>query len=236
MRFPLPVAGALAAAALVLVSTAASHPERTAARAASRVSIPEPTVDAPLAKTAGRETAVLAGGCFWGVQAVFEHVRGVLDVKAGYAGGDSTTAEYEVVSTGSTGHAESVQVTYDPSQITYGQLLKVFFSVAHDPTELDRQGPDVGEQYRSVIFFSSPDQQRIATAYIGQLDQAKAFPHKIVTEVTKLPAFYVAEAYHQDYYIHHPYSPYIVINDKPKVEHLKAEWPALWRESMVASR
>jgi peptide-methionine (S)-S-oxide reductase len=224
MRLPLPLAGVLATAA-VLVTTAAIRSGGTAAR----VAIPEPDVDAPLAHTPGRQTAVLSGGCFWGIQAVFEHVRGVVDVKAGYAGGDSSTAEYEVVSTGTTGHAESVQITYDPSQITYGQLLKVFFSVAHDPTQLDRQGPDVGSQYRSVIFVSSPDQQRIAAAYIAQLGRAKVFDHQIVTQVTQLPAFYVAEAYHQDYYIHHPYSPYIIINDKPKVEHLKSEWPSLYR-------
>jgi peptide-methionine (S)-S-oxide reductase len=193
--------------------------------------IPDPVVDAPLARTPGRQTAVLSGGCFWGIQAVFEHVKGVISATSGYTGGDVASPSYEEVSTGTTGHAESVQITYDPSQISYGQLLKVFFSVAHDPTELDRQGPDDGTQYRSAIFYSTPEQQRIAGAYIAQLTGAKAFPQKIVTEVTGFKAFYPAEDYHQDYFIHHPYSPYILINDKPKVEHLKTEWPALYRES-----
>jgi peptide-methionine (S)-S-oxide reductase len=196
----------------------------------ARVKVPEPTVDVPLAKDRGTERAVLAGGCFWGVQAVFEHVKGVTKVVSGYAGGQKNTAQYETVGTGATGHAESVEITYDPSQISYGQLLKVYFSVAHDPTELNFQGPDEGTQYRSAIFYSSPDQQRIARAYIAQLDSAKVFAAPIVTQVTALPGFYPAEDYHQDFFEHHPSNPYIVINDKPKVAHLKTEWPTLYRE------
>jgi peptide-methionine (S)-S-oxide reductase len=202
--------------------------------AALTVRVPEPAVDVPLAQHAGRQTAVLAGGCFWGLQAVFEHVKGVISVTSGYSGGKSNTASYDEVSTGTTGHAESVQIVYDPSQISYGQLLKVFFSVAHDPTELDRQGPDEGPQYRSNIFVSSDEQRRIAEAYIGQIGQAQAFPQPIVTKVTTLSGFYPAEAYHQDYFIHHPTAPYIVINDKPKVEHLRTEWPTLYRDAVTS--
>jgi peptide-methionine (S)-S-oxide reductase len=194
------------------------------------VRIPEPVVDMPLAQHAGEEHAVLAGGCFWGLQAVFQHVRGVTHVTSGYAGGEAPTATYDQVSTGTTGHAESVQITYDPSKVSYGQLLKVYFSVAHDPTELDRQGPDDGTQYRSAIFFSTRDQQRIARAYIAQLDGAKVYPRPIVTQVVALPAFYAAEAYHQDYATTHPDSPYILINDHPKVVHLQSEWPQLYRD------
>jgi peptide-methionine (S)-S-oxide reductase len=196
----------------------------------ANVKLPEPTVDEPRATHAGQEQAVLSGGCFWGVQAVFEHVKGVTKVVSGYAGGEANTAAYETVSTGTTGHAESVQITYDPSQISYGQLLKVYFSVAHDPTELNRQGPDEGTQYRSAIWFSTPDQQRIARAYIDQLTAAKIFEQPIVTQVTSLPGFYPAEDYHQDFFVHHPNNPYIVINDKPKVANLKTEWPALYRD------
>jgi peptide-methionine (S)-S-oxide reductase len=197
------------------------------------VKVPEPAVDEPLAAHAGEEHAVLAGGCFWGVQAVFEHVKGVTRVISGYAGGQGTTAQYETVSTGTTGHAESVEITYDPSQISYGQLLKVYFSVAHDPTELNRQGPDEGTQYRSAIFFSTPDQERIAHAYIAQLDRAKVFERPIVTQVVSLPGFYPAEEYHQDFFVHHPDYPYIVINDKPKVANLKAEWPGLYKDYLA---
>jgi peptide-methionine (S)-S-oxide reductase len=175
------------------------------------------------------QTAVFSGGCFWGVQAVFQHVKGVSDATSGYAGGNASTAEYEVVSTGSTGHAESVKVTFDPSQVSYGQLLKVFFSVAHDPTELNRQGPDEGTQYRSMISYSNPEQKRIAEAYIAQLDQAKVFHSRIVTQVVLLKAFYPAEAYHQNYATLHPDNPYIAINDLPKVEHLKQMFPQLYK-------
>jgi peptide-methionine (S)-S-oxide reductase len=181
-----------------------------------------------MAKTAGQQTAVVAGGCFWGIQAVFQHVKGVISATSGYAGGSSKTAEYEIVSTGQTGHAESVQVTYDPSQITYGELLRVFFSVAHDPTQLNRQGPDQGSQYRSVIFYTSDEQKRIAEAYIAQLDKAKIFPHPIVTQVVGLKAFYPAEGYHQNYATNHPDDPYIMFNDAPKVTHLRQQFPDLY--------
>jgi peptide-methionine (S)-S-oxide reductase len=184
--------------------------------------------DAPKASTPGQQTAVVAGGCFWGVQAVFEHVKGVKNATAGYAGGDAKTADYETVSTGQSGHAESVKITYDPSQLTYGELLRVFFSVAHDPTELNRQGPDTGSQYRSVVFYANEEQQKIAEAYIAQLDQANVFKHKIVTQVVPLKAFYPAEAYHQDYASIHPNNPYIMFNDAPKVARLGKEFPELY--------
>src|SRR5215813_2654843 len=192
--------------------------------------IPNPTIDATLAKTKGEQTAVLAGGCFWGVEAVFEHVKGVTRVESGYAGGTADSAQYDTVSSGRTGHAESVQITYDPSQITYGQLLKVFFAVAHDPTELNRQGPDVGTQYRSAIFYANDEQKRIAESYVAQLDQAKVFPHKIATEVAPLKSFYKAEDYHQNYLVNHPNEPYIVYNDLPKLKALRKELPELYRE------
>ncbi len=200
----------------------------SAARA-SATSIPDPVIDAPLASEKGEQTAVLAGGCFWGVEAVFEHVKGVIDVKSGYAGGEASTADYERVSSGKTGHAESVWIKYDPSQISYGRLLKVFFSVAHDPTELNRQGPDTGTQYRSAIFFSTEEQQRIAKAYIDQLNRAKYFRKPIVTQLTSLQFFYDAEAYHQDYLAHHPDEPYIVYNDLPKLEALRKQLPGLYK-------
>ena len=198
-------------------------------RAANRaMSIPSPTVDNSLAKTKSQETAVVAGGCFWGIQAVFQHVKGVLSATSGYSGGSAKNAEYELVSTGDTGHAESVKIVYDPSQITYGQLLKVFFSVAHDPTELNRQGPDSGTQYRSVIFYGNDEQKRIAQAYIAQLDEAKIFPQRIVTQLAPLTAFYPAEPYHQDYAARHPDNPYIMFNDAPKVANLKKQFPDLY--------
>lgn len=197
--------------------------------AASATTIPNPTLDAPLAKTKSEQTAVLAGGCFWGIEAVFEHVKGVAKATSGYSGGSADTAQYETVSTGQTGHAESVRVTYDPSQISYGQLLKVFFSVAHDPTELNRQGPDTGTQYRSAIFYANDEQKRIAEAYIDQLNKAKVFGAPIATQVSALHAFYEAESYHQDYLAHHPDQPYIVINDIPKVENLKKQLPELYK-------
>ena len=196
---------------------------------ASATTIPDPKVDAPLAKAKSEQTAVLAGGCFWGVEAVFEHVKGVTDVRSGYSGGSPKTAQYEEVSSGETGHAESVQITYDSSQISYGQLLKVFFSVAHDPTELNRQGPDTGTQYRSAIFYSSDEQKRVAQAYIDQLNQAQVFARPIVTQVAALKSFNEAEAYHQNYLVNHPDQPYIVINDMPKVENLRKQLPALYK-------
>ncbi|HLJ91303.1 MAG TPA: peptide-methionine (S)-S-oxide reductase MsrA [Candidatus Angelobacter sp.] len=190
--------------------------------------IPDPALDEPKAKSQGQETAVLAGGCFWGVQAVFQHLKGVKKATSGYAGGSADTAQYEVVSTGTTGHAESVKVVYDPSQISYGQILKVYFSVAHDPTELNRQGPDEGTQYRSAIFFATDDQKRIAQAYISQLNQAKVFHGQIVTVVAPLKAFYPAEDYHQDYLALHPNNPYIVYNDLPKLDRLREQFPDMY--------
>lgn len=192
------------------------------------VAIPSPTLDAQLASAKSGQTAVISGGCFWGIQAVFQHVKGVISVTSGYSGGAANTAEYERVSQGDTGHAESVRITYDASQITYGQLLRVFFSVAHDPTELNRQGPDTGSQYRSSVFYGSDEQKRIAEAYIAQLEKAKVFPRPIVTQVVPLRAFYPAEAYHQNYATLHPTNPYIVFNDAPKVAHLQKQFPDLY--------
>lgn len=197
---------------------------------ASPVAIPDPADDAPLAKSKGEQTAVLAGGCFWGVQAVFQHVRGVTSVKSGYSGGPADKAHYELVSDGDTGHAESVRITFDPSQVSYGQLLKVFFAVAHDPTQLNKQGPDHGTQYRSAIFYANAEQKRIAQAYIAQLDRAQIFSQKIVSQVVALDSFYEAEAYHQDYATLHPDEPYIAINDLPKVENLRKQLPKLFVE------
>ncbi len=189
--------------------------------------IPDPVVDAKPAAAPGQETAVLAGGCFWCTEAVFEHLIGVEKVTSGYAGGDSRTAHYDIVSSGRTGHAESIEVVYDPAKISYGQLLKVFFSVAHDPTQLNRQGPDTGRQYRSAIFWSTPEQKKIAEAYIQQLNAAKAFNEPVVTELTQLDKFYPAEEYHQDFVERHPNHPYIVINALPKLKKLKKEFPDL---------
>lgn len=189
---------------------------------------PDPKIDAPPAVAGGSQTAVFAGGCFWGVEAVFEHVRGITRVVSGYAGGRAETAQYERVSAGDTGHAESVRITYDPARVSYGQLLKVFFSVAHDPTELNRQGPDRGTQYRSAIFFANAEQKRVAEAYIAQLQAARAFSRPIVTQLSPLTAFYEAEAYHQDYLERNPNQPYIVINDLPKLANLQRQYPALY--------
>ena len=197
---------------------------------ASAVAVPNPKVDAPLATTRGEQTAVLAGGCFWGIEAVFEHVKGVSKAVSGYSGGTADTAQYYTVSSGGTGHAESVRVTYDPSQVTFGQLLKVFFAGAHDPTELNRQGPDHGTQYRSAIFYANDEQKRIAESYIEQLNQAKVFADPIVTQVVQLEKFYEAEAYHQDYLVNHPNEPYIVYNDMPKITNLRKVLPELYRE------
>lgn len=182
---------------------------------------------------AGDEVAVFSGGCFWGVQAVFEHVRGVTGVIAGYAGGEAGRATYEDVSTGATGHAESVRITFDPNRVTYEQLLKVFMTVAHDPTELDRQGPDHGTQYRSVIWYTSDAQKRTAEAVVQAMGQSLPRGQRIVTVISPLEGFYQAEAYHQDYYAHHPDAPYIVVNDKPKVETLRRALPALYQEAPV---
>jgi peptide-methionine (S)-S-oxide reductase len=196
--------------------------------AATGMAVPTATVDATLAAKAGTETAVFAGGCFWGTQAVFERVRGVKETTAGYSGGAAATAHYDDVTTETTGHAESVRVVYDPSKITYGQLLRVFFAVAHDPTQLNRQGNDVGPSYRSVIFYANDDQKRIATAYIAQLDGAHVFSGPIVTQVVPLKAFYPAEEYHQDYALKNPDNPYIYVCDRPKIAALKAQFPDLF--------
>lgn len=214
----LPLAGAL------LAACGASTP----ASADGVARLPDPRLD-PAPAAPGEQVAVFAGGCFWGVEAVFDHVRGVRKAWSGYAGGSAATATYEQVSEGDTGHAESVKVQYDPRQVSYGQLLKVFFSVAHDPTQLDRQGPDVGSQYRSVVFYTTPLQQQVATAYIAQLGAARAFGDPIVTRVAPLKGFYPAEAYHQNFAALHPDNAYIAYNDAPKVAHLKQWLPALYR-------
>jgi peptide-methionine (S)-S-oxide reductase len=198
------------------------------ASAAPKGPIPAATVDASLAASAGKQTAVFAGGCFWGTQSVFERVKGVVKTTAGYAGGSAATATYDQVTTETTGHAESVEVVYDPSRITYGQLLRIFFSVAHDPTQLNRQGPDVGTSYRSAIFYANDEQKRIAQAYISQLDAAKVFPKPIVTQVTPLKGFYSAEEYHQDYALRNPDNPYILVCDRPKIAALKQQFPELF--------
>jgi peptide-methionine (S)-S-oxide reductase len=198
--------------------------------AQSRAKIPAPANDASLAQKPARETAVFAGGCFWGTQSVFERVKGVVDTTAGYSGGSASTATYEQVGQENTGHAESVKVVYDPSKITYGRLLQIFFSVVHDPTQLNRQGPDIGSSYRSVIFYTNEEQHKISAAYIAQLDAAKVFPKPIVTQVVPLKGFYDAESYHQDYALYHPDNPYILVCDRPKVEALKEQFPELFKD------
>ena len=197
--------------------------------AAANGNFPAPPPAAPEGSTAGTQTAVFAGGCFWGVEGVFEQVKGVSRVIAGYSGGEAKTAHYEIVESGTTGHAESVQVTYDPSKVSYGQLLEVFFAVAHDPTEKNRQGPDTGTQYRSIIFYANQQQKQTAEAYIHEIDAAKVFRAPIVTEVVALRAFYPAESYHQKFLQRNPNYPYIVYNDLPKLEQLKKQFPALAR-------
>jgi peptide-methionine (S)-S-oxide reductase len=199
------------------------------AMARTKVPFPDAAIDIPASAEQGKQTAVLAGGCFWGVEAVFEHLKGVTNVVSGFAGGDKSTAHYETVSNGTTGHAESVKITYDPSQITFGQLLKVYFSVAHDPTELNRQGPDTGTQYRSAIFYMSEDQKRVAEAYIRQLEDAKVFSRPIVTQVVPFHGFYAAENYHQHFLDRNPDNPYIRYNDLPKLEQLKKQYPQMCR-------
>ena len=190
---------------------------------------------APSPRSASR-IAVLAGGCFWGVEAVFEHVEGVTDVISGYSGGSAKDADYELVSSGRTKHAEAVRITYDPSRVSYDQLLEIFFSVVHDPTQLDRQGPDVGPHYRSAIFFADAEQERLARAHIDRLSREKVFRRPIVTQVVRLDAFYAAEEYHQDFAARNPEHPYIVYHDWPKVEKLRAQFPALFREARVQGR
>jgi len=218
----------LTVSAIALLGIAAGAWQFLHADRSQAMTLPDPAADSQKATAPAEEKAVLAGGCFWGMQLVFEHVKGVKHVTAGYAGGSKDTAEYEVVSSGTTGHAESIEVTFDPSVVTYGQILKVYFGVAHNPTELNRQGPDEGTQYRSSIFFENPDQQRVAQAYIDQLQTAHTFPAPIVTTVTPLQGFYAAEDYHQDYAVHHPDNPYIAFNDLPKLTDLKQDLPDLY--------
>jgi peptide-methionine (S)-S-oxide reductase len=222
---PRGVLGSLVSLAGATVILSAALPSRQAE--IRTAPLPAPQADAPLASTPTPVTAVVAGGCFWGIEAVFDQVRGVKTAVSGYAGGAAETAHYEMVGTGRTGHAESVQITYDPSAVSYGQLLQIFFSV-HDPTQLNRQGPDEGTEYRSAIFAAGAEQERIARAYITQLDQAGLFRRRIVTEVTALKAFYPAEAYHQNYAAQHPDDPYIRINDAPKLVALRKLFPSLY--------
>jgi peptide-methionine (S)-S-oxide reductase len=222
----------LAAGAFAGVLFLRAAPYSAYASAEAPVLVAPPAVDNPK-EPGAPQTAVLAAGCFWGVQGVFEHVRGVKKVVSGYAGGERRTAEYETVSTGTTGHAESVEITFDPAQISYGQLLQIAFSVVHDPTQLNRQGPDMGSQYRSAIFYTDASQQHIAETYIAQLDQSHAFAKKITTNVVPLKGFYPAESYHQDYLVHHPDALYIEYNDLPKVENLKRGFPDLYRQDPV---
>jgi peptide-methionine (S)-S-oxide reductase len=219
------VAAILTLAAIALLTLNLAHADEA-------IMMPAPKMDNPKAAGAA-QTAVLAGGCFWGMQGVFEHVKGVTRVVAGYSGGPRAAAQYEIVSTGETGHAESIQITFDPAQITYGEILRIYFSVAHDPTELNYQGPDHGTQYRSDIFYADSAQQKIATSYIAQLNELRAFAEPIVTRVDKLAGFYPAENYHQDFMVKNPGYPYIVYNDKPKVENLKRMFPAQYRERPV---
>jgi peptide-methionine (S)-S-oxide reductase len=222
---------AIAAGVMAVALLAAAGLPR-AASSEKAAAIPAPAVDAT-AGAARSEVAVLAGGCFWGVQGVYQHVKGVTRAVSGYAGGEKDTAEYERVGSGRTGHAESVQVTYDPRKVSYGRLLQIFFSVAHDPTQLNRQGPDTGTQYRSAIFPTSEEQARVAKAYIAQLDQAHVFDAAIVTKIEPGRAFYAAEGYHQDFLEQHPSHPYIVINDLPKVRELKRLFPDVYRDAPV---
>jgi peptide-methionine (S)-S-oxide reductase len=226
-----PVAAAISAGGIMLIIWSAFN-YFTASAAEEPVKVPPPAFDNP--KAAGPpQKAVLAGGCFWGVQAVFQHLNGVQRALSGYAGGDHATAQYETVSTGRTGHAESVEVTFDPSVISYGEILQVFFSVAHDPTQLNRQGPDAGTQYRSAIFYADDKQKKIATAYIAQLEKARTFRRPIVTRVDPLKGFHVAEDYHQDYLLKHPMDPYIVVNDQPKLRNFQRTLPELYRDQPV---
>jgi peptide-methionine (S)-S-oxide reductase len=218
----------LCAAALLGFSLVAAGCSSTSASSAT---IPDPTIDMPQANAGTTETAVFAGGCFWGIEAVFEHVKGVKQAASGYVGGTRDTADYVKVSSGYTDHAESVEVIYDPAQVSYGQLLKVFFSVAHDPTQLNRQGPDHGPQYRSAIFFANADQERVAQAYIAQLTAVRLFSKPIVTQVAPLEAFYTAEDYHQNYAELHPNDAYIVFHDAPKVANLKKRFPQMYAGS-----
>lgn len=220
----------LAGGALLASAGLLSHPAARSAEVA--VKIPPPAQDLPTTKP-GLQKAIFAGGCFWGVQGVYQHVKGVQRAVSGYSGGTAPTAAYELVSRGNTGHAESVEITYDPSQISYGALLQILFSVVHDPTQLNRQGPDVGTQYRSAIFATSPDQLKVAQAYVAQLDATKLFGKPIVTRLEDKPSFFPAEMVHQDYMTENPRNPYIAINDLPKVENLKRLFPERYRGEPV---
>jgi peptide-methionine (S)-S-oxide reductase len=237
VRFAVPPRSVVLAAALLVAAGVCFTGLKSSAETARTV--PPPAVDEPSAGTAGgSETAVLAGGCFWGVQGVFQHVSGVTSAVSGYAGGDSGSAHYEMVGSGGTGHAESVQITFDPDKISYGRILQIYFSVVHDPTQLNRQGPDVGTQYRSAIFPANPEQARLAKAYIAQLSQARVFDAAIVTKIEPGRAFYAAEDYHQDFLTKHPSHPYIVYNDLPKIDELKRLFPGAYRTDpvLVAAR
>jgi peptide-methionine (S)-S-oxide reductase len=216
----------------VLVAIAIGAYLARSAAAEQAVKLPAPAFDLP-ASSATQQTAVFAGGCFWGVQAVFQHTQGVLNAVSGYSGGSKETANYRAIGSGATGHAEAVQITYDPRQVSYGKLLQVYFSVAHDPTQLNRQGPDAGTQYRSAIFYSDAGQQQVAERYIAQLEAARAYPRKIVTQLAPLVAFYPAEDYHQDYATLNPNAAYIVAFDRPKIANLKSMMPEVWREKPV---
>ncbi len=218
--------GALLAAAFLYLDTGVIAGEQA-------MKLPPPAFDTPATPASATATAVFAGGCFWGVQGVFQHTQGVLSAVSGYAGGQKETANYQAIGSGRTGHAESVQIRYDPKVVSYGKLLQIYFSVVHDPTQLNRQGPDTGTQYRSHIFFADAAQQQVAARYIAQLDAAKAFPDKIVTQLTPLTAFYPAEDYHQDYATLHPDQPYIARFDLPKIANLKSTMPEVWREQPV---
>jgi peptide-methionine (S)-S-oxide reductase len=214
----------------VVGAIVALSPRLSATSDGAAIVLSAPAADVQLVSKPALDTAIFAGGCFWGIEGVFEHVKGVRYAESGYAGGSAVSPSYEQVSSGDTGHAEAVRVVYDPSQVSYGQLLQIFFSVAHDPTQLNRQGPDHGTQYRSAIFYRTPEQRRLAEAYVAQLTAAKTFSRPIVTQIAPLHAFYLAEGYHQDYMAHNPRAYYIVVNDAPKVEHLREQFPALYKQ------
>jgi peptide-methionine (S)-S-oxide reductase len=230
-RVTIPALGAIALAAGAILMSFPRLGARPATPALAAM-VPEP---APVGVTATSDTAVFAGGCFWGVEAVFEHLKGVSSATSGYAGGSAPSPSYEEVSSGTTGHAEAVLVVYDPAQISYDQLLQIFFTVAHDPTQLNRQGPDVGTQYRSAVFYRNDAQRQATRRYITKVREAKLYRDPVVTEVARLEAFHPAEAYHQDYLVRHPNQPYIVINDMPKLEHLRRQFPALYRDGASSS-
>ena len=229
--FPLSLAVVLGVGAAALLVIPGTGWLRMSAAEEAAVSLPLPAAPEPPAQ--GPQVAVLAGGCFWGVQAVFQHVKGVQNAVSGYSGGEANTAHYDQVGSGRTGHAEAVEITFDPKQISYGQILRIFFSVVHDPTQLDRQGPDSGPQYRSAIFPTNAAQQQVAQAYLAQLEAARAFKKKLATRIEPSKKFYPAEGYHQDYLLLHPREPYIVYNDLPKVDNLRRHFGDVWREAPV---